>query len=108
MSCILLTRNVSDSPVCTEPDGSVMVHTHTLSTQLASVPGSRKVKNANDPRLSKVQLNVCRYNVRTLKDSEKEEEFKQQLTAFKWGIIGLSETGKKGEQLKKLRNGHVL
>uniref|UniRef100_A0A3P9KP93 Endonuclease/exonuclease/phosphatase domain-containing protein n=1 Tax=Oryzias latipes TaxID=8090 RepID=A0A3P9KP93_ORYLA len=88
-----------------------MVHTHnmnTLNTQRPSVPGSRKAEGAKNPRVSRVQLNVCTYNVRTLKDPEKEEELEQELTGFKWDIIGLSETRKKGEQLKQLQSGHVL
>ena len=46
--------------------------------------------------------------MRTLKDPEKEEELEQELIGFKWDIIGLSETRKKGEQLKQLQSGHVL
>eukprot|EP00794_Sanderia_malayensis_P002426 gene2426-2793_t len=80
----------------------------TLKTQWPSVPGSRKAKGAKNPRVSRVQLNVCTYNVRTLKDPEKEEELEQELTGFKWDNIGLSETRKKGEQLKELQSGHVL
>ena len=88
-----------------------MVHTHNMNTpntQRPSVPGSRKAEGAKNPRVSRVQLNVCTYNVRTLKDPEKEEELEQELTDFKWDIIGLSETRKKGEQLKQLQSGHVL
>ncbi|XP_046862943.1 craniofacial development protein 2-like [Xenia sp. Carnegie-2017] len=80
----------------------------TLNTQWPSVSGSRKAEGAKNPRVSKVQLIVCTYNVRTLKDPEKEEELEQELTGFKWDIIGLSETRKKGEQLKQLQSGHVL
>ncbi|XP_065064756.1 craniofacial development protein 2-like [Rhopilema esculentum] len=88
-----------------------MVHTHnmnTRNTKRPSVPGSRKAEGAKNPRVSRVQLNICTYNVRTLKDPEKEKELEQELIGFKWDIIGLSETRKKGEQLKQLQSGHVL
>ena len=55
-----------------------------------------------------MQLNVCTYNVRTLKDHEKEEELEQELTNLKWEISGLSEIRKKGERLKQLKSGHIL
>eukprot|EP00794_Sanderia_malayensis_P004318 gene4317-4892_t len=55
----------------------------------------------------KILESICN-NVRTLKDPEKEEELEQELTGFKWDVIGLSETRKKGEQLKELQSGHVL
>ena len=41
---------------------------------------------------------------------EKEEELENELkeAGFKWNIIGLSETRRKGEQLEQLQSGHVL
>ena len=81
---------------------------NTPNKQRPSVPGSRKAEGAKNPRVSRVQLNICTYNVRTLKDPEKEKELEQKLIGFKWDIIGLSETRKKGEQLKQLQSGHVL
>eukprot|EP00795_Rhopilema_esculentum_P008762 gene8762-biopygen9749 len=59
-----------------------MVHTHNMNTpntQRPSVPGSRKAEGAKNPRVSKVQLNICTYNVRTLKDPKKEKELEQEL-----------------------------
>ena len=78
--------------------------------QWPSVPGSRKAEGAKNPRVPRVHLHVCTYNVRTLKDQEREEELEHELelAKFKWEIIGLAETRRKGEQLKQLKSGHVL
>ena len=78
-----------------------------LNTNWPSVPGSRKAEGAKNPRVSHT-LHVCTYNVRTLKDQEKEEELKQELLNFKWEIVGLAETRRKGVQLEQLPSGHVL
>ena len=53
---------------------------------------------------------ICSYNVRSLKDQNRLEELENELseTRFKWNIIGLSETRRKGEHLVQLNSGHVL
>ena len=78
-----------------------------LNTIWPSVPGSRKSEGAKNPRVSQT-LHICTYNVRTLKGQEKEEELEQELLNFKWEIVGLAETRRKGVQLEQLPSGHVL
>ena len=78
-----------------------------LNTIWPSVPGSRKAEGAKNPRVSQT-LHICTNNVRTLKDQEKEEELEQELLNFKWEIVGLAETRRKGVQLEQLPSGHVL
>ena len=101
------------SPTRTEPARRVMVQPHmmtTRNTKRPSVPGSRKAEGAKNHRVPRTQLCICTCNVRTLKDQEKEEELEHELerASFKWDILGLAETRKKGEQLEELQSGHML
>lgn len=70
-----------------------------------SVPGSRKTEGAKNPRVY-----ISTYNVRTLREQGKLAELEHELetTGFKWDIIGLAETRRKGEQLVQLDSGNVL
>ena len=79
----------------------------TLNTKRPSVSGSQAAEGGKNSRVPKVQLNVCTYNVRILKDHEKKEELEQELTNFIWEVIELSEIRKKGEQLKQKQSGHM-
>lgn len=73
-----------------------------------SVPGSRKIEGAKNHRVP--TLSISTYNVRTLRTQAKIEELEHELEAtdFKWDIIGLAETRRKGEQLVQLDSGNVL
>ena len=73
-----------------------------------SVPGSREAEGAKNLRVPKIY--ICSYNVRSLKGQDRLEELESELSAtrFRWSVIGLSETRRKGEHLVQLNSGHVL
>jgi len=78
------------------------------TSQRPSVPGSRKAEGAKNLRVPKIYIST--YNVRTLKDDDRETELLHELkeTKIKWHIIGLAETRRKGEQLVNTEDGHIL
>ena len=41
-------------------------------------------------------------------DEEEELEHELEQARFKWDLIGLAEMRRKGEQMEKLKSGHVL
>ena len=48
------------------------------------------------------------YNVRTLKDEDKLDSLLEELEDFKWSIIGLAETKRRGVDLIELKGGSWL
>ena len=78
------------------------------TTKWPSVAGSHKAEGAENLRIPNTY--ICSYNVRSLKDQNRLEELENELseTRFKWNIIGMSETRRKGEHLVQLNSGHVL
>ncbi|GFR72991.1 endonuclease-reverse transcriptase [Elysia marginata] len=54
------------------------------------------------------QLSICTYNTRSLSHEDDLERLQEQLINFKWDIVGLSETKRKGEGLLELRNGRWI
>ena len=73
-----------------------------------SVRSSHKTEGAKNLRVPKTY--ICSYNIRRLKDEDRLEELENEMsgTRFKWNIIGLSDTRRKGEHLVQLNSGHVL
>ena len=78
------------------------------TTKRPLVPGSSKAEGAKNLRVPNTY--TCSYNVRILKDQNRLEELENEPseTRFKWNIISLSETRRKGEHLVQLNSGHVL
>ena len=78
--------------------------------QRPSVPGSllSKEEGAKNPRAN--TFYICTYNVRTLREDNRIIELEHELDAnsFKWDIIGLAETRRKGENLIRLESGNML
>ena len=66
------------------------------TTKRPTVPGSHKAEGAKNLRVPNTY--ICSYNVKSLEDQNKLEEYENELseTRFKWNSIGLSETEKKG------------
>jgi hypothetical protein len=63
-------------------------------SQWLSVPGRQKAEGGKNPQ---VHLYLCTYNMRTLKDREREVEYELKQSRFKWDIIGLAEKRRKEE-----------
>jgi hypothetical protein len=78
------------------------------NSERPSVPGSRKAEGAKNLRVPKIYVST--YNVRTLKDDDRETELMHELseTKLNWHIIGLAETRRKGEHLANTEGGHIL
>ena len=55
--------------------------------------------------MEKSELNICIYNVRTLRTVESVESLLDELEGFKWDVIGLAETKRQGEGLTELKGG---
>ena len=53
-------------------------------------------------------LNICTYNVRTLRTEESLESLMENLNGFKWDVIGLAETKREGEGVIELKRGDWL
>jgi exonuclease III len=53
-------------------------------------------------------INICTYNTRTLRTEESLESLLDELRDFKWDIIGLCETKRKGEGITELKGGAWL
>ncbi|KAL3272097.1 hypothetical protein HHI36_022559 [Cryptolaemus montrouzieri] len=54
------------------------------------------------------KIQIATYNVRTLSTNDRLEEIEEQLKDIKWHILGLSEVRRIGEDIVKLKSGHVL
>ena len=53
-------------------------------------------------------LNVCTYNVRTLRKEDELGRLTDEVEDIKWDIIGLCETYRKGEGLSEIRAGYWM
>ena len=51
-------------------------------------------------------LNVCTYNVRTLRTEDDLDRLIDEVEQIKWDIIGLCDTYRKGEGLLEIRAGY--
>eukprot|EP00057_Strongylocentrotus_purpuratus_P009229 XP_011663703.1 PREDICTED: uncharacterized protein LOC105438068 [Strongylocentrotus purpuratus] len=69
--------------------------------------GSCKMEGCNKTG-QKSELNICTYNVRTLRTEESLESLLDELEGFKWDVIGLAETKRQGEGLTELKGGTWL
>ena len=69
--------------------------------------GSCKMEGCNKTG-QKSELNICTYNVRTLRTEESLESLLDELEGFKWDVIGLAETKRRGEGLTELKGGTWL
>ncbi|GFS04779.1 craniofacial development protein 2 [Elysia marginata] len=63
---------------------------------------------ADKRKESTATLHIATYNTRTLALQEDLEQLQDQLKNFKWDIIGLCETKRKGEGLVELKDGSWL
>ncbi|GFR96171.1 craniofacial development protein 2 [Elysia marginata] len=63
---------------------------------------------ADKRKESTATLHIATYNTRTLALQEELEQLQDQLKNFKWDIIGLCETKRKGEGLVELKDGSWL
>ena len=68
--------------------------------------GSCEIDECNKPgQNGKTEINICTYNVRTLRNEENVESLLEELDGFKWDIVGLAETKIHGEGLTELKGG---
>ena len=51
---------------------------------------------------------IATYNVRSLSSEERLLELEEELKEIKWDVIGLAETRRRGESIKKLESGNIL
>jgi len=51
---------------------------------------------------------IATYNVRSLSSEERLLELEEELKEIKWDVIGLAETRRRGESIKKLASGNIL
>ena len=63
---------------------------------------------ADGSRGSIAILNVCTYNVRTLRTEDDLDRLIDEVEQIKWDIIGLCETYRKGEGLLEIRAGYWI
>ena len=68
--------------------------------------GSSKIDKGNMP--GQTYLNICTYNTRTLRTEEVLETLLDELTDFKWDVIGLAETKREGQGIEELQGGAWL
>ena len=61
---------------------------------------------ADGSRGSTAILNVCTYNVRTLRTEDDLGRLTDEAEQIKWDIVGLCETFRKGEVLSEIRAGY--
>ena len=83
------TANANDDALKSKPQGS------------SKVDGSKEVGKL-------CTIHLCTYNVRTLKDEDKLDSLLEELEDFKWSIIGLAETKRRGVDLIELKGGSWL
>ena len=69
--------------------------------------GSCKMEGCNKTG-QKSELNICTYNVRTWRTEESLESLLDELEGFKWDVIRLAETKRRGEGLTELKGGTWL
>ena len=65
----------------------------------------KKVKNKGK---FKLEMNLHSYNCRGLAGEDRVIELENALQKIKWGIVGLSEVRKEGENLVKRKNGNYF
>ena len=63
---------------------------------------------ADGSRGSTAILNVCAYNVRTLRTEDDFDRLIGEVEQIKWDISGLCETYRKGEELSEIRAGNWM
>ena len=63
---------------------------------------------ADGGRGSTAIINIATYNVRTLSHPDDLERLQEQMKDFKWSIVGLCETKRKGEGLIELKDGTLI
>lgn len=54
------------------------------------------------------KLHLATYNTRTLRTDEKITELEEELSRLRWGIVGLSEVRREGEDSMILKSGNLL
>ena len=63
---------------------------------------------ADGSRGSTAIINICIYNVRTLRAEDNLDRLLDKVVQIKWDIIGLCETYRKGEGLLEIRGGYWI
>lgn len=53
-------------------------------------------------------MNLCTYNIRTMRTESDLLALLEELSSIKWDVVGLCEVRRLGEEQKLLNEGHVL
>ena len=69
-------------------------------------PQSPAKESAKNLRASSIY--IATYNIRSLSSEERLLELEEKLKEIKWDILGLAETRRCGESIKKLASGNIL
>ena len=69
---------------------------------------SGRVNSEKGIIMNQTDLNICTYNVRTLKSEEDLDTLLEEVDNIKWDIIGLAETRRKPNLIKLPQCGHTL
>ena len=70
--------------------------------------GAEGAKNLWSDPGHQLLMNLCSYNVRTLRTESDLLALLEELSFIKWDVVGLSEVRRLQEEQKKLSDGHVL
>ena len=70
--------------------------------------GAEGAKNLRSDPGHQLLMNLCSYNVRTLRTESDLLALLEELSFIKWDVVGLSEVRRLQEEQKKLNDGHVL
>jgi endonuclease/exonuclease/phosphatase family metal-dependent hydrolase len=74
-------------------------------------PQSPAIEGAKNLRASSINnscMYIATYNVRSLSSEESLLELEEELKEIKWDVIGLAETRRRGESIKKLKSENIL
>ena len=70
--------------------------------------GAEGAKNPRTNLGRYLMMNLCTYNVRTLRTESDLLALLEEISFIKWDVIGLSEVRRLGTEQKILHEGHVL